>query len=208
MTWLGHFDVYPATRPSSRADPERADDGTCRDHDRVLRRDDDPRQQRPPQRVAAKPEQPVPREVERRRVAAAQILVRRRISQQHRTKDRAEDDEGQDQRGAERELVAPEHAQHLHGSPRRVGLARDGIDVCRRHGSVPDARIENRIKNVDEKVHQEDGDRGNHDRRQNDGEVTLQDGVRSSACRCPESRRSSPLRRRRSGSPRPGRRSL
>ena len=113
-------------------------------------------------------------------------------------------DQQEDHRGGG-ELVAPEHAEDgaeaplLGGGGRRgrslvIGFASTGRAAM---GSGPDAGIEQRVGEVDQEVHHEDRDRGDHDRGEDHVEVAAAGSSRSSACRRRGSRRSSrPPRRR------------
>ena len=114
--------------------------------------------------------------------------------QQRRAQDRAEQDHSS-------RKIAATKARLVAQSIARTCAADAGPLVDRSGGicgmvsamvsSVPDAGIEHRIGDVDQEVHHEDRERGDHDRGEDHGEIALQDASRSSACRRRESRRSS-----------------
>ena len=86
-------------------------DGAGGDHQRVLRRDDDPGEERPAEGVGAEDHQPAVVEGEGREVAAAQVLLGRGLAEQRRAEERAEDHQAEEDHRGGGELVAPEHGE-------------------------------------------------------------------------------------------------
>ena len=93
-------------------------------------------------------------ELERRQIAPAKIYLARQVGEQRRSKYRRRRDKQQKYRSDRRIFVGPQQTQPARWAV-RVGQCRSlGVG----HVLVPDTRIEQRIGDVDEQVHDEDGE--------------------------------------------------
>ncbi len=108
------------------ADQHRRGDRGGGHGERILRRDDDPRQNAAAERVGAQHVQPAMLERERRRVALAKVHLGRDVAQQGRPEQRAQHHDHQIDRRDQRELVAHQQREPLLPGPldRRQGGGR------------------------------------------------------------------------------------